>query len=108
MYVKTINFENQPEFLASEKYVNFTTTVSNEGIIADEIGRKIVPAGSILDETGKIVNDGTAVGILFSSVDVTGGSQPGALMVEGYVLEQRLPVAPSEESKAALKEIKFR
>ncbi|MBU5486478.1 hypothetical protein KQI86_19440 [Clostridium sp. MSJ-11] len=108
MYVKTINFDNQPEFLASEKYVNFTTTVSNEGITPDELGRKIVPAGSILDVNGNIVNDGTAAGILFTSIDVTYGPQPGALMFEGYVLEQRLPVAPSEEAKTALKEIKFR
>lgn len=108
MYVKTISFNNQAEILASEKYVNFTTTVSNEDIDADELGRKIVPAGSILDANGKIVNDGTAAGILFSSVDVTEGPQPGALMVEGYVLEARLPVKPADTAKTALKEIKFR
>lgn len=108
MYVKTITFNNQAEFLASEKYVNFTTTVSDEKIKADEFGRKIVPAGSILSNEGKIVNDGTAVGILFAPVDVTDGPQPGALMVEGYVLENRLPVKPEEATKQALKEIKFR
>ncbi|HIG0360399.1 hypothetical protein [Clostridium botulinum] len=108
MYVKTVSFNNQAEFLASEKYVNFTTTVSNEDIAADELGRKIVPAGSILDANGKIVNDGTAAGILFAPIDVTEGPQPGALMVEGYVLEARLPVKPEEAAKTALKEIKFR
>lgn len=108
MYVKTINFTNQPEFLASEKYINFTTTVSNEGIVADELGRKIIPSGSILDANGKIVNDETAAGILFSSLDVTNGPQPGALMVEGYVLESRLPVKPDIKVKTVLKEIKFR
>ena len=97
MYVKTVSFDNQAEFLASEKYVNFTTTVSNEGLTADELGTN-----------GKIVNDGTAAGILFSSVDVTEGPQPGALMVEGYVLEARLPVKPADTAKTALKEIKFR
>lgn len=108
MYVKTTTFNNQAEFLASEKYVNFTTTVSNDDIVADELGRKIVPAGSILSKEGKVVNDGTAVGILFAPIDVTEGPQPGALMVEGYVLEDRLPVKPDETVKKALKEIKFR
>ncbi|WPC40629.1 hypothetical protein [Clostridium sp. JS66] len=108
MYVKTININDQIEFLASEKYVNFTTTVSDEGITADELGRKIVLAGSILDANGKVVNDSTAAGILFSSVDVTQGPQPGSLMVEGYVLEDRLPVKPADTAKTALKEIKFR
>lgn len=108
MYVKTININNQIEFLASEKYVNFTTTVSDEGIVPDEFGRKIVFVGSILDGNGKVVNDSTAAGILFSSVDVTQGAQPGSLMVEGYVLEDRLPVKPADTAKTALKEIKFR
>ena len=108
MYLKKSSFTNQAEFLASAKYVNFTTTVSDVGITADELGRKIVPAGSILDATGKIVNDNTAVGLLFASIEVTSGPQPGALMVEGYVLEARLPVAPVAAVKTALKEIKFR
>lgn len=108
MYVKAININSQIEFLASEKYVNFTTTVSDEGIVPDELGRKIVSAGSILDGNGKVVNDSTAAGILFSSVDVTQGAQPGSLMVEGYVLEDRLPVKPADTAKTALKEIKFR
>jgi hypothetical protein len=108
MYVKTISINDQLEFLASEKYVNFTTTVSDEGITADEFGKKIVPAGSILDANGKVVNDGTAAGILFSSVDVTQGPQLGSLMVEGYVLEARIPVKPADTVKTVLKEIKFR
>ncbi|WP_163195465.1 hypothetical protein [Clostridium thermarum] len=108
MYVKSVSYINQAEFLASEKYVNFTCTVSDTGIVSDELGRKNVPAGSILNADGEVVNDGTASGILFAPVEVTYGPQPGALMVEGYVIEARLPVAPSAEAKAALKEIKFR
>lgn len=108
MYVKTMTLNNELEFLASGKYINFTTTVSDEGIAADEFGKKIVSAGSILDVNGKVVNDATAAGILFSSVDVTQGPQVGSLMVEGYVLEDRLPVKPVDAAKTALKEIKFR
>jgi hypothetical protein len=43
-----------------------------------------------------------------SDVDVTEGSQPGALIVEGYIIPERLPVAPAALAITALKEIKFR
>lgn len=97
MYFKETQFENSPEFLASQHYINFSTTISDVGIKADENGKKYVTAGTIIDVDGKPVKaDGTTVqskavaGILFSTVDVTYGPQPGALMVEGYVKEARL------------------
>jgi hypothetical protein len=79
------------------------TTQGSDKIKANSEGKRIIPAGSVYP-----VNDGTAVGILFSDVDVTEGAQPGAVLVEGYVLESRLPVAPSSEAKSNLTEIKFR
>lgn len=103
MYVKKPVKVEQINFLASAKYQNFTYQVSNVGVAANAEGRKIVPAGTIYP-----ANDATAVGILFNDVDVTEGPQPGAVMVEGYVLSARLPVAPTDEAKTALKEIKFR
>jgi hypothetical protein len=103
MYAKDYGKFEQINFLASAKYQNFTTEVSDAGVSADENGRKIVKAGTVYP-----ANDATAEGILFNDVDVTEGPQPGALMVEGYVLEARLPVAPAAEAKTALKEIKFR
>lgn len=103
MYVKSYGKTQQINFLASAKYQNFTYQVSNAGVTANSEGRKIVPAGTVYP-----ANDATAIGILFNDVDVTEGPQPGAVMVEGYVLEARLPVAPSAEAKTALKEIKFR
>lgn len=98
MYYKEIKRDNSPEFLASEKYVNFTTTISNVGVKADEYGRKYVLAGTVIDVDGKAattegVATKAAAGILFATVDVTYGPQPGALMVEGYVREARLPQA---------------
>lgn len=89
-------------FLASIHFINFTDKVSDVGVTADKYGRKVVKAGTILPK-----NDATAKGILFNDVDVTDGPQPGAYMVEGYVIPQRLPVAPTAEAIAALKEIKF-
>lgn len=98
MYFKEQKFDNSPEFLASEKYVNFTTTISDTGVVADEHGRKYVLAGSVIDVDGKVATASTvatkaAAGILFATVDVTHGPQPGALMAEGYVREARLKQA---------------
>nr|DAY51584.1 MAG TPA: Head decoration protein [Caudoviricetes sp.] len=102
MYYNTgIEINSGVEFLASEKVISFTGTVVSTGITANELGRKIVPKGSLISANGKIVKltigEGDAVtfseppvGILFAPVDVTYGEQPGAIMVEGYVIGQRL------------------
>lgn len=103
MYAKNYGKTEQINFLASAKYQNFTHEISDSGVAANAEGRKIVPAGTVYP-----ANDATAKGIVFHDVDVTEGPQPGALMVEGYVLEARLPVAPAAEAKTALNEIKFR
>jgi hypothetical protein len=94
---------SQINFLASAKFQAFTYQVSDAGVVANEEGRKIVPAGTVYP-----ANDATATGILLNDVDVTHGPQPGSVVVEGYVIESRLPVAPAAEAKTALKEIKFR
>lgn len=109
MYYKEIKRDNSPEFLASEKYVNFTATISDVGVKADEHGRKYVLAGTVIDVDGKVataegVATKAAAGILFATVDVTYGPQPGALMVEGYVREARLP--QSDESGVLTEAIK--
>ncbi len=107
MYIQNTKYTpERPTFLKSAKYQNFTHTVSDL-IEPDEGGKKIVPAGSFLDKNGLVVSDSTAIGILFKDTDVTLGSRPCALMVEGYVLEDRLPVLPTEEIKEALKNIRF-
>lgn len=101
MYVKKENVK-EVNFLASAKFQNFTYQVDDTGVEADVNGKKIVQAGTVFKK------DGVAVGLVFADVDVTNGPQPAAIMVEGYVLESRLPVEVSEEDKAAMKEIKFR
>lgn len=103
MYVTRPENVSQINFLASAKYQNFTYQISDAGVTADANGRKIVPAGTVIPS-----NDENAFGILFNDVDVTEGPQPGAVMVEGYVIQARLPVNPTPEAKAAMKEIKFR
>lgn len=101
-YVKSESY-SRVNFLAASKVQTFTTVVSDVGVVADANGRKIVKAGTILP-----ANDATVKGILYADVDVTHGPQPGALIVEGYILEARLHTAPDETAKTALKEIKFR
>ncbi|MFJ7933703.1 hypothetical protein [Sporosarcina sp. NPDC096371] len=103
MYVSKVETAKQINFLASARYQSFTTQVEQTGVAANAKGRKIVPAGTIYPK-----NDATAKGILLNDVDVTEGPQPGALVVEAYILEARLPVAPDEAAKTALTEIKFR
>lgn len=102
-YVKQVSTYDRVNFLASSKVQSFTYQVSDTGVTADANGKKIVKAGTILP-----ANDATAQGILYTDVDVTEGPQPGSLIVEAYVLEARLPVAPTAEAKTALSKITFR
>lgn len=109
MYFKEKQYGNSPEFLASQHYINFSTTISDVGVTADENGRKYVLAGTIIDVDGKAASAGTVAtkavaGILFATVDVTYGPQPGALMVEGYVKEGRLQ--QSDEGGVLIEAIK--
>ncbi|WP_367378101.1 hypothetical protein [Enterococcus gilvus] len=84
----------QINFLASANYQNFT-----------EQAEKSYKAGEVYP-----ANDATAKGIIFNDVTVTAetGPQPCAVMVEGYVLEDRLPETVADAAKTAMKEIKFR
>lgn len=101
MYVKKESV-NEVNFLASAKFQNFTYQVDDTGIEADENGRKIVQAGTVYKENEK------AIGLVFADVDVTNGPQPVAVMVEGYVIESRLPKAVESADKATMTGIKFR
>lgn len=101
MYVKSENVQ-EVNFLASARYQNFTHQVDNTDVVADANGKKIVKAGTVYKK------DGVAIGLVFSDVDVTNGPQPAAVMVEGYVLEARLPETITEEDKAKMTGIKFR
>lgn len=136
MYYKTgIERTHEKEILASEKTVSFTGTVVPEGVEADADGRKIVHKGSLIAASGKVVTvtaGGTAqtgetapavgtisfsedpAGILLEAVDVTYGAQPGAILVEGYVIGERLPLGVEYTAAVGaaihekLPEIKFR
>lgn len=97
VYVKDYGKIEDINFLASAKYVSHTYQISNEGVSANPQGRKIVKAGTVYP-----ANDATAIGIVFTDTDVTEGPQPGAVLIEAWILEGRLPVAPEAAAKTAL------
>ena len=102
MYVKS-NKVSEVNFLASSKFQNFTCLVSDDGVEVNERGHKIVPAGTVYKN-----EEGKAIGLLFHDVDVTNGPHEAAVMVEGWVIEARLPETISDEDKAAMTGIKFK
>ena len=125
MYYKT-NIERvyEKEILASEKVTAFTGTVVPDSVEADAEGKKIVHRGSLMAESGKVVTVTVSgdtvsfseepVAILKEAVDVTYGAQPGAFLVEAYVIGERLPLGVEytagigEAIHEKLPEIKFR
>lgn len=110
MYVKEFVFDNTPEFLKSSHYINFTHTVTDTGIEADEYGKKYILSGSLISEAGALITfDGTdlsdePIGILFDTIDVTHGSQPAPILVEGYVITERLQIDNPDSAKKILQD----
>lgn len=101
MYVKN-NKVQDINFLASARYQNFTYQADDTGVEANANGRKIIPAGTVYKKNGK------AIGLTFHDVDVTEGPQPVAVMVEGWVVEDRLPIQVSNADKATMTGIHFK
>lgn len=88
---KTTKVE-QINFLKSAKYISFTFQADKNYVAGD-----VYPS-----------NDDKAKGIILNDVKVTDGvSQPVSVIVEGYILKDRLATVPSDEAITALKEIKF-
>ena len=105
MYVgKKVTMSNI-NFLASEHFISFTEQVDENtvGVITDDLGHKVVPAGTVFPS-----NDGKAKGITIHEVNVSNGPQPVGLIVEGWLLAQRLPVMPTDEAMEAMTSIKWR
>jgi len=120
---KKIIYTNEMEILATEaNLVCFSGTVLAAGVVADADGKKYVVAGSFIDDSGAVVTEtgtpgsetltSTPVGVLYQTVDVTGGDEPGSIMVEGYLRADRVFAGVAAAAivliKEALTEIKFR
>lgn len=100
-------YANSKEILKNDHYVAIPTPVLAAGGV-EEDGKKVVKAGAILDATGKVVNDGTAVGVLLHDVDVTYGDANGTLVIHGFINGNNLPNKNIATATAdALAQIKF-
>lgn len=109
-------YGNKKEILKfPDHYVTLAITVDDTGVVANEEGKKIVPAGTILgggiiQDQSKLAikaNDATAEGVLFNDTDVTYGPASGALLIHGFIDSSKLPEVPSAEAKETLKQITF-
>lgn len=100
MFTRTKKNFDVINFLQSQHFISFTHQIDATHPKKDENG--IIPAGTFYPK-----NDATAIGLTISDVDVSKGEQPIGVIVEGYILEERLPEQPTPEAKAALSGIKF-
>lgn len=91
---------SEVNFLASARFQSFTYQATQAMVPGED---KVLPAGSVFPK-----NDATAIGITIHDVDLSKGDQPVGVIVEGYILEDRLPVKPDALAKPEMKEIKFR
>lgn len=77
------------------------TAVEGNGVVKEN-GRFIVKGGTIFP-----TNDANARGVVLTDVDVTDGDDDIALIIHGFVLNEKLPVKVTDEAKAVLKQIEF-
>lgn len=102
----TTLFCAQKNILANgQHYVSVPVKIDATKVVANAEGKKLVPLGSIISKAGVIVNDATAYGITLNQADVTIGPEGIATVIHGYIYENELPVAPSDEALAAMKQI---
>lgn len=96
--------------LAGQLFQNTNIKVSKSVATLTE---GVLLAGTIVDKTGKTVNDSglgsTAFGIVYEDVDFNNskGTEVVPVTIFGFVKENSLPAVPVAEAKAALKMIKF-
>lgn len=86
-----------------DSYVAVSRQFAKEDSLAVAVGnRKIVKAGTIYPS-----NDAEAFGVVLNDLDVTDGDVAGAVIIFGFLAEDKLPTAPSAAAKTALNMIKF-
>lgn len=101
MILKEKDYSGSVEWIASAHAITRTATGETaQGVTVD--GKKVIKSGQVWPS-----NDGEAKGLVMYEVDVTDGAQPIAILVEGYVYEDRLPAAVDDLAKPALAEIKY-
>jgi len=101
MFYQDYKKVEQINWLASAKFQTFTYQIPEAlGVLQDD-GRKIVKSGTVFP-----ANDERAIGLVFNDVDVTNGDAPGSVLVEGWIIEERLPRPISESAELPLIKVK--
>lgn len=90
-------------FLDREECVRKTREIPQSMATTAANGSKYVPMGTPYPS-----NDGNAVGIVYEDVDVTSGNMPGSVVLQGDVIEGRLPVSLQTAAKNALIALGFK
>lgn len=91
--MKQIEYASAKQILAiPDHYVAIARKLEKDSALAvTEEGRKIVKAGTLYP-----ANDATAIGVVLNDYDVTDGDQQGAVLIHGFVLEEKLPTKPAD------------
>lgn len=95
---------SQVNFMASEKFVSLPGTIdsTNYNVQTDDNGRKYVPAGTVYP-----TNDAKAIGVTVDDIYVDHNPAYVGVIRAGWVLMDKLPVAPAAEANAAMPSVHF-
>jgi len=86
-----------------DHYVGVAHTFNQNDAAAVTVdGRKIIKAGTIYP-----ANNETAIGVVFSDMDVTDGDRTGTIIIHGFIKTAALPQTPTPAAITALNMIKF-
>lgn len=86
--IRVTEYGNTKEILKYNHYVSQAIILEDsQGTTVGD--KKIVKAGTILP-----ANDATAKGVLLYDVDVTHGSNTGALVIHGFIDKDKIPAQP--------------
>jgi len=86
-----------------DHYVGKAVSILKNSALAVTVGtRKIVKAGTVFP-----ANDATAIGVVFTDLDVTDGDGNVSVIIHGFVKKSALPVAVNALALPVLSQISF-
>lgn len=108
MFTRSRSFGQPKEILKFNDFKGKACMVSDENVVKDANGLKIVKAGTPIDGDGKtaVTTDGVSnvVGILLHDTDVTDGPQPATYVFSGSIdnkvlIENKIIIDEAIETK---------
>lgn len=105
MKFTTKEYDSAKHILAiPDHYVTIARTAAKataaSGMVVSKNGRFIIKAGTVYP-----ANDATAIGLVMQDYDVTDSDASMAIIIHGFVREDRLPKDLSKEAKSVLSQI---